>query len=86
MPCLLNRLIIFKLTSAKTWAARTNAIRRGLLGRDRFWMTIFVLGLVGRQLNKVLKRGDAPLLFSERLKPGESFVITHFPEPSRRGK
>jgi hypothetical protein len=57
---------------------RTNAIRRGLLGRERLWTTIFVLGLAGRQLNKVLKRGDAPVLFSEKLKPGESFVITHF--------
>jgi hypothetical protein len=62
---------------------RTNAIRRGLLGRDRLWMTIFVIGLLGRQANKVLKRGDAPLVFSERLQPGESFVITHFAEPGR---
>jgi hypothetical protein len=65
---------------------RTNAIRRGLLGRDRFWMTVFALGLLGRQVNKVLKRGDMPVLFSEKLKPGESFVITHFAEPGRRGK
>jgi hypothetical protein len=57
---------------------RTNAIRRGLLGRERLWTAIFVLGLAGRQLNKVLKRGDAPVLFSERLKPGESFLVTHF--------
>jgi hypothetical protein len=57
---------------------RTNAIRRGLLGRERLWTAIFVLGLAGRQLNKVLKRGDAPVLFSEKLKPGESFLVTHF--------
>jgi hypothetical protein len=63
---------------------RTSAIRRGLLGGDRFWMVVFGLGLLGRQANKVLKRGDAPILFSERLKPGESFVITHFAEPSRQ--
>ena len=63
---------------------RASAIRRGLLGGDRFWMVVLGLGLLGRQANKVLKRGDAPILFSERLKPGESFVITHFGEPSRR--
>jgi hypothetical protein len=57
---------------------RTNAIRRGLFGRDRLWTAIFVLGLVGRHVNKVLKRGEAPVLFSEKLKPGESFLVTHF--------
>jgi hypothetical protein len=65
---------------------RTNAIRRGLLGRDKFWLGIFVLGLMGRQANKVLKRGDMPIVFSERLKPGESFVVTHYAEPGRRKK
>jgi hypothetical protein len=65
---------------------RTNAIRRGLLGRDKFWLGVFVLGLMGRQVNKVLKRGDMPILFSERLKPGESFVITHIPEPGKGKK
>jgi hypothetical protein len=51
-------------------------------------MAIFVMGLLGRQANKVLKRGDAPVVFSERLQPGESFVISHFAEPGRgrRGK
>jgi hypothetical protein len=63
---------------------RTNAISRGLLGGSRGWTAVLVLGLVGRQLNKVLKRGDAPVLFSEKLRPGESFVITHYPEPERR--
>jgi hypothetical protein len=65
---------------------RTNALRRGLIGRERFWMAVFVLGLMGRQVNKVLKRGDAPIVFSERLKPGESFVITHLVPPPKRGK
>jgi hypothetical protein len=65
---------------------RTNAIRRGLIGRDRLWMAVFAAGLLGRQVNKVLKRGDAPIVFSERLKPGESFVITHFAPPGKRDK
>jgi len=65
---------------------RTTAIRRGLFGRDRFWMGVFVLGLFGRQLNKVLKRGDAPVVFSERLEPGQVLTISHLapPERSRR--
>jgi hypothetical protein len=65
---------------------RTNAIRRGLLGRDRFWTAVFVAGLLGRQANKVLKRGDAPIVFSQRLKPGEGFVITHLAPPRKRKK
>ena len=62
---------------------RTTAIRRGLLGRDRFWLGVFVLGLLGRQANKVLKRGDAPVVFSERLEPGQVLAISHLPSPER---
>lgn len=62
---------------------RTTAIRRGLLGRDRFWLGVFVLGLLGRQVNKVLKRGDAPVVFSERLEPGQVLTISHLAPPER---
>lgn len=64
---------------------RTTAIRRGVLGGDKLWLSVFALGLAGRQINKVLKRGDMPLRFSEKLEPGQSFLITHIaPEPRRR--
>ena len=63
---------------------RANAIRKGLLGRDKFWLGIFVLSLLGRQVNKVLKRGDAPIVLSEKLKPGETMIISHLPEAGRR--
>ena len=65
---------------------RYNSIRKGLLARDRFWLTVFVLGLLGRQINKVLKRGPMPVLFSERLEPGTSLVISHLAPPKRTRK
>ena len=64
---------------------RINAFRRGLLGGSRPWLVIFVLGLLGRQMGKVTKRGEMPLLLSEALKPGESMIITHL-APKRRGR
>ena len=63
---------------------RTNAIQKGLFGGNRFWTGVLVAGLAGRQVNKVLKRGEMPIRFSERLEPGQSFVITHLPDASSR--
>ena len=64
---------------------RMNALRRGLLGGSRPWLAIFVLGLLRRQMGKVTKRGEMPLLLSEALKPGEALLITHL-APKRRGR
>jgi hypothetical protein len=63
---------------------RLNAIRRGLFGGSRPWLVVFVLGLIGRQIGKVTKRGEMPLVLSERLKPGEGLLITHLTPPRRR--
>ena len=64
---------------------RLNAVRRGLLGGSKPWMVVLVLGLLGRQVGKVTKRGEMPLVLSEALKPGESMIITHLaPERRRR--
>ncbi|HUP74356.1 MAG TPA: hypothetical protein VM282_15040 [Acidimicrobiales bacterium] len=64
---------------------RMNAFRRGLLGGSKPWLAIFVLGMLRRQMGKVTKRGDMPLVLSEALKPGEAMIITHL-APKRRGK
>jgi len=64
---------------------RMNALRRGLLGGSRPWLAVFVLGLLGRQMGKVTKRGEMPLVLSEALKPGEALLITHL-APKRRGR
>jgi hypothetical protein len=66
---------------------RLNAIRRGLFGGSKPWLAVFVLGVIGRQVGKVTKRGEMPLVLSERLKPGEGLVITHLaPSRRRRGR
>jgi hypothetical protein len=46
---------------------------------------VLVLGLVGRQFGKISKRGEMPIVFSERLQQGEAMMITHLP-PERRGR
>ena len=63
---------------------RLNAVRRGLFGGSKPWLVVLVLGLLGRQVGKVTKRGEMPLVLSEPLKPGEGLLITHLAPPRRR--
>ena len=56
---------------------RSNATRKGLLGGDRFWLVMFVFLQIAKCSGKITKRGEAPVTFSETLRPGESFVIRH---------
>ena len=63
---------------------RYNALRKGLLGRQGPWLFVFVVSFVLRRANKVLKRGEMPLRFSEQLEPGVSYVISHVVPPTRR--
>ncbi|MFQ5557668.1 MAG: hypothetical protein ACE5GB_09220 [Acidimicrobiales bacterium] len=56
---------------------RFNSIRRGLLGGSRLWLAVLALTYVARWSGKVTKRGEMPVLLSERLRPGEGFVIRH---------
>ena len=56
---------------------RTNGIRKGLLGGSRFWLAVFVAGLLVQWSAKVTKRGEMPVRYSERLAPGEGIVIRH---------
>jgi len=64
---------------------RVNALRRGVLGGSKPWLVIFVLGMLRRQMGKVTKRGEMPLVLSEALKPGQALLITHI-APKRRGR
>lgn len=63
---------------------RYNAFRRGLLGQNKFWLTVFGAGLLGRQMGKITKGGSAPILFSEDLQVGQSYQIRHVPPPDTR--
>ena len=78
-------MIAFPRRGALCNYLRINAFRRGLLGGSRPWLAVFVLGLLGRNVGKVTKRGVMPVRLSEPLKPGESMLITHL-APQRRGR
>ncbi len=49
---------------------RYNALRKGLLGGSGPWLAVFVVLRLGRFVGKVTKRGEAPVIFSERMPPG----------------
>jgi hypothetical protein len=57
---------------------RLKAIRRGLLGGEPQWIAVLAGFALVAVANKALKRGPMPVLFSERLEPGQSFLVTHY--------
>ena len=63
---------------------RYNSLRKGLLGQNKFWLSMFALGKLGGFLGKASKRGEAPVVFGEGLKPGESYQIVHNVAPPTR--
>lgn len=65
---------------------RFNSIRRGLLGGNRFWLTMFGVLQLARWSGKVTKRGEMPVRFTEQLGPGEAYEIRHVAPPKRRGR
>lgn len=58
-------------------AIKFNATRKGLLGGSRPWLVVFGLIRLARWSGKVTKRGEAPVVLSEKLKVGEAFEIVH---------
>lgn len=64
------------MPSPLEWVWRSS-LRRGLLGTSDRWTLVFaVLGMV-RLIRWVARRTDAPIAVTERLKPGETLIITH---------
>ncbi|MEA3076610.1 MAG: hypothetical protein QOF60_1518 [Actinomycetota bacterium] len=52
------------------------ALRRGLLGGSRPWMTVFaVIGLT--RVFKKLSGSEPKTVYREELQPGETILITH---------
>ncbi len=76
-------LTLFRSGYLRRWV-RYNALRKGLLGRQGPWLAVFVLAFLGRRANAVLKRGEMPIRFSEKLEPGATYVISHIVPPTRR--
>jgi hypothetical protein len=65
----------------RTWL-RTNAVRKGLLGNQRGWLVVFVLGALLRLVNRARK--PSPVVFRARVEPGAGLVISHLAPPETR--
>lgn len=63
---------------------RVRATQRGFLGGHRGWLAVFGLLQVARFSGRITKRGPGPVVFSERLLPGERYEIVHLPAPPTR--
>jgi hypothetical protein len=63
---------------------RYNSLRKGLLGQNKFWLSMFALGKLGGLMGKASKRGVAPVVFTEALKAGQSYEIAHITGPPTR--
>jgi hypothetical protein len=64
---------------------RLKAINRGLLKGEPQWIAVLAGFALVAVANKALKRGPMPVLFSERLEPGQSIVITHYAKGTEPG-
>lgn len=60
-----------------------NARRRGLFGRSRMWLALFLAGRLFRFAKRAAKRGEAALRYSEALRPGETLEISHLEQRKR---
>jgi hypothetical protein len=51
----------------------------GVLDGNRAWIVVGGLALVGHLAGRALGR-DQDVVFSEKIAPGESFLVTHLPQ------
>lgn len=65
---------------------RYNSVRRGLLGGSRFWTAVFAARYASRFMTKVTKRGEMPVITSDRLEAGEGVVIRHLAPRDQPGQ
>lgn len=67
-----------------TRTIRFRATRQGLMGGHKGWLTVFALLQVVRFSGRITKRGPGPVVFAERMLPGERYEIVHLPAPPTR--
>ncbi len=65
---------------------RYNALRKGLLGGSGPWLAVFVMLRLGRGIGKVTKRGEPPVVFSEKVPIGTHYQIDHLRPAKRVGR
>ncbi|HET9443224.1 MAG TPA: hypothetical protein VFO65_07860 [Acidimicrobiales bacterium] len=69
------------MAAARTWLW-TAAVRRGLFGGSRLWMTIFATMGTARLLKRLAGKER---VYCERLGPGEQLIISNGPLPPADG-
>jgi len=74
------------LGSARKRLVKKKALRKGLLGGSLFWRGVYGYITFRKFWRHISKRGDAPLVFSEKIREGEAWAMVHVPEDSRRGR
>jgi hypothetical protein len=68
------------LTSRLIGLLRGRGLRKGVLGGNRRWLTIWAVVFTAQTAHKLLK--PKPVVERFVLKPGETVVITDFGEPA----
>jgi hypothetical protein len=65
---------------------KAKALRKGVLGGSVFWRGVYGYLTFRKMWKHISKRGDAPLVFGEKILEGEAWALVHVPEDSRRGR
>ncbi len=68
-----------RLLRAALRAGMRRGWRSGVVDGNRAWVVVGGVALIGHLAGRVLAR-EEEIVFSEVLKPGESFRITHLPK------
>lgn len=63
---------------------RRKALRSGLFGGQRGWLSVWIIMFVWRRLKALFGFGDPQPVMVEDVEPGQRFVIAHEPSTSRR--
>jgi hypothetical protein len=59
---------------------RRRGLERGVFGHSRVWMAVWAVLTVGRLFRRLTR--PKPVVERFELKPGETVVIAHLPEPA----
>lgn len=68
---------------------RRKAVRTGLFGGDRKWLTLWVVMFLWRKIKSLFGFGDPEPVMIEDVKPGQRFVVAHEDSPKslrKKGK
>lgn len=65
---------------------RRKALRSGVFGGDRRWLSVFVTMFLWRRVKSLFGFGDPQPVFVEEAEPGQRFVVAHEDNSTSRRK